>query len=88
MKAYKGSRGVVPLILKFGQIHAPAALPPGKNKGTNYIGDRVDLTVILDILEETGIFSISGILKPDCSSPSPFTAPPTISRFLDKSPTS
>ena len=55
MKAYKGSRGVVPLILKFGQIHAPAPLSPGKNKCTNYV-DRVDLTVILDILMETGIF--------------------------------
>jgi hypothetical protein len=55
MKAYKGSRGVVPLILHFGRIHAPAALSPGKNKCTNYVGDRVDLTVILDILVETGI---------------------------------
>ena len=40
MKAYKGSSGVVPLIINFvkgwnDQIQAPAALPPGKNKGTN-----------------------------------------------------
>lgn len=48
MKAYRGSRGIVPLILKIGaswcdQIHAPANLPSVKNPGL--VGPRTDLDV-------------------------------------------
>jgi hypothetical protein len=37
------------------QLHAPAALPPGKNAGTNWIWDGVGPRAGLDVLEKRKI---------------------------------
>ena len=40
-----------------GQLHAPAALPTGKNAGTHGIGGCLELRVCVDVLEKEKIFS-------------------------------
>jgi hypothetical protein len=58
MQTYKRSRGIAPLILnlgtrwRYGQIQAPAALPPGKNTCTNLIGGWVGPRASLYVFEK------------------------------------
>jgi hypothetical protein len=45
-----------------GQLHAPAALPPGKRPGTHFIGGWVGLRAGLDLC---GYLAPTGIRSPD-----------------------
>jgi hypothetical protein len=45
-----------------GQLHAPAALPPGERaRGTHWIGGWVDLRAGLDDLEKKKFFTLPGL---------------------------
>jgi hypothetical protein len=44
-----------------GQLHAPAALPPGKSSGTHFIGGWVDPRASLEDLEKRKFFTLPGI---------------------------
>jgi hypothetical protein len=44
-----------------GQLHAPAALPPGKSPGTHFIGGWVDPRAGLDDMEKWKYFTLSGL---------------------------
>ena len=48
-----------------GQLHAPAALPPGNNLDTHWIGIRVDHTAGLGDLERGKSLVPAGIRAPD-----------------------
>jgi hypothetical protein len=54
-----------------GQLHAPAALPPGERApGTQWIGGRVDLRAGLDDLEKRTFLTLPGLeLRPPVVQP-------------------
>jgi hypothetical protein len=59
LKAYRGSRGMAPLILNLGcrrRLVAPAALSPEKNLGKQWKGRWVDPRTGLDNLEKIKIY--------------------------------
>jgi hypothetical protein len=43
-----------------GQLHAPAALPPGKSPGTHFMGGWVDPRAGLDDMEKWKFFTLPG----------------------------
>jgi hypothetical protein len=47
-----------------GQLHAPAALPPGKSPGTHFICGWVDPGAGLDDMEKCKFFTLPGLELP------------------------
>jgi hypothetical protein len=43
-----------------GQLHALAALPPGINRGTHWVGGWLGSTTSLDVVEKTDFFAVPG----------------------------
>jgi hypothetical protein len=61
-----------------GQLHALAALPPGKSPGTHFIGGWVDPRADLDDMEKWKFFTLSGL-----ELPLPLVVQPVASRYTD-----
>jgi hypothetical protein len=61
-----------------GQLHVPAALPPGKSPGTHFIGGWVDPRVGLDYMEKWKFFTLPGL-----ELPLPLVVQPVASRYTD-----
>jgi hypothetical protein len=61
-----------------GQLHAPAALPPGKAPGTHFIGGWVDPRTSLDNMEKWKFFTLKGLELPP-----PLVVQPVASRYTD-----
>jgi hypothetical protein len=61
-----------------GQLHAPAALPPGKSSGTRFIGGCVDLRAGLDDMEKWKFFILPGLELPPL-----LVVQPVASRYTD-----
>jgi hypothetical protein len=61
-----------------GQLHAPAALPPGKSPGTHFIGGWVDPTAGLDDMEKWKLFTLPGL-----ELPLPLVVKPVASLYSD-----
>jgi hypothetical protein len=58
MKTYGSPRHYLEVS---GQLHAPAALPPGNSPGTHFIGGRVDPRAGLDDMEKRKFFTLPGL---------------------------
>jgi hypothetical protein len=61
-----------------GQLHAPAALPPGKRPGTHFIGGWVDPRAGLDDMEKWKFFNLPGLDLPPL-----LVVQPVASRYTD-----
>jgi hypothetical protein len=61
-----------------GQLHAPAALPPGKSPGTHFIGGWVDPRAGLDDMEKWKFFILPGL-----ELPLPLVVQPVANRYTD-----
>jgi hypothetical protein len=55
-----------------GQLHAPAALPPGNEAGTHSVGGRVEPKASLDLLEKRKYLAYDGNRNPDRANRSVF----------------
>lgn len=74
MKAYRGSGAAAPFILNLGTRRScvfnfrPAALPPGKNNDTNWIGSLGGTKyTIWEVLKKKIILAVKEIRTSDCS---------------------
>ena len=84
MKAYWGRRGIDSLIFNFGSRRGWVGcgrFNPGKNAGTHWIGERVNLRSILEVVSKRKCLAPTRIWVPFCPAPKLVSVPTTNPRL-------